>query len=201
MATRATTTAETGERLLDTAQRHFLERPYEAVTLSEIAAVGGVTPQTLHARFGSKDELFAAAHAWYCRRRITWDPAEPTAWPSMAIVRLYDRYEEHGRAMLRMLAQEERIAAVRELTAAGRAYHRHWAQSTFAPLLAALPDAKARGRRLAAIRLATDLLSWKVLRVDIGLDRRPAERIVLDVVEGAQAGDATTSVAARAIER
>lgn len=47
---------------------------------------------------------------------------------------LFDSYEAHGEAILRLLAQEERISAVR-MTDAGRAYHKHWAQLTFAPLL------------------------------------------------------------------
>jgi hypothetical protein len=79
-----------------------------------------------------------------------------------------------GDAVLRLLAEEDRIPAVREMTDAGRAWHRDWVERTFAPLLA--------GMRGAARVVATDLLVWKLLRREMGLGRPMAERIVLEMV-------------------
>ena len=80
-----------------------------------------------------------------------------------------------------MLAAEERIPAVHAMAEFGRAWHRGWAERTFAPLLAGLRGA-ARERRLVALIVATDLLVWKLLRREMGLDRATAERIVIEMV-------------------
>jgi AcrR family transcriptional regulator len=181
MTARAEAAAATGERLLAAAWRHFATHPYEEVLLREIAAEAQVTAQTLHTRFGSKEDLFTAAYAWFGRQELLHRPAAPTTDTSAAIAQLYDRYEQHGVAVLRMLSQEERIPAVRKMTDAGRAYHRHWAQTTFAPLVRDLRG-QARELRLAAIAVATDLLVWKVLRLDMQLGRAQAEQVVSEMI-------------------
>jgi AcrR family transcriptional regulator len=183
MSARAEAAAATGERLLAAAWRHFATRPYEEVLLREIAAEAEVTAQTLHARFGSKEELFIAAYAWFGQQEMSDRPAAPTEDVPKTIALLFSRYEEHGQAILRMLSQEERIPTVRQMTDAGRAYHRHWAETTFAPLLRGLRGDK-RERRLTAIVIATDLLAWKLLRVDMGVERGEAERVVREMVLG-----------------
>lgn len=181
MTARAHAAAATGERLLDTAWRHFSTRPYEDVRLHEIATEANVTQATLHMRFGSKDELLTAAYAWFGQQETADRPAAPTADVRATVAQLYDRYEQNGHAILRMLSQEQRIPAIRKMTDAGRAYHRHWAQTTFAPLLLDLQGG-TRERRLTAIVVATDLLVWKLLRLDMKLQREQAEQIVVDMV-------------------
>jgi len=184
MSARAASTAATGERLLAAAWRQFGSRPYEEVLVREVAAEAGVTAQTLHARFGTKEGLFTAAYAWFGRQELAARPALATTDVDGAIEQLYARYEQHGPAVLRMLSQEDRIPAVRAMTEAGRLYHRHWAAITFAPLLEGL-EGQARERRLAAIVLATDVLAWKLLRRDMGIARAQAERVVAEMVRGA----------------
>lgn len=68
------------------------------------------------------------------------------------------------------------------MTDAGRAYHRDWAKRTFAPLLRGLQGG-TRERRLTAIVVATDVLVWKLLRRDLGLERGEGERIVVEMVQ------------------
>lgn len=181
MTARAHAATATGERLLAAAWRHFSTRPYEDVRLHEIAAEAKVTQATLHTRFGSKGELLTAAYVWFGQQETSGRPAAPTADVRATIAQLYDRYERHGHAILRMLSQEQRILAIRKMTDAGRAYHHHWAQTTFAPILRDLQDGK-RERRLTAIVVATDLLVWKLLRLDMKLQREQAEQIVADIV-------------------
>jgi AcrR family transcriptional regulator len=181
MTARAEAAAATGERLLAAAWRHFATRPYEDVRLREIATEARVTTQTLHDRFGSKDELFIAAYAWFGRQEMADRPPTPTAEVSETIAILFDRYEAHGTAVLRMLSQEERIPAVRQMTDAGRAYHHEWAAATFAPLMRGLRG-DARERRRIAITVATDLLIWKLLRLDMGLPREQAELVVREMI-------------------
>jgi hypothetical protein len=98
-----------------------------------------------------------------------------------AVRLLYDSYELRGEAALYLLAEEDRIPAVRGMTDAGRAWHRAWVDRTFAPLLDGVSGAD-RERRLVAMVVATDLLVWKLLRREMRLGREKAEQIVTDMV-------------------
>jgi AcrR family transcriptional regulator len=186
MSARAQAAAATRERLLAAAWEHFATRPYEEVRLNEIAADAGVTVQTLHVSFGTKDQLLSAAYMWWGQRVIAGRDEAPVGRVGEAIENLFDHYEAHGRAILRMLSQEERIPAIQQMTDAGRAYHRTWAERTFSPLLQGL-GASARERRLTAVVVASDLLVWRLLRLDMALERKQAERVVAEMIEGAPA--------------
>jgi AcrR family transcriptional regulator len=181
MSARAEAAAQTRARVLSAAWERFARHPYEDVLLREIAADADVSAQTLHTAFGSKEQLFTAAYMWWGQQVIAAREAAPVGQVPAAIANLFDAYETHGGAVLRMLSQEERIPAVRQMTEAGRAYHRAWAQKTFAPQMHGLRGA-TRERRLSAIVVATDLLVWKLLRRDMGLERAEAERIVGEMV-------------------
>jgi AcrR family transcriptional regulator len=182
MTARADAAAATGERVLSTAWEYFSTRPYEAVRLRDIAADADVTVQTLHVRFGSKDELLTAAYWWWGEQEAQRRDTAPIGRIREAVENVFDHYEAHGDAILRMLSQEDRIPAIREVTDVGRGYHRSWVEAVFAPLLRGLRPA-ARERRLAAMIVATDVLVWKLLRRDMQLPRGEAERIVRQMVD------------------
>lgn len=182
MSARADAAAATRERLLAAAWQHFATHPYEDVRLQEIAAEAGVTAQTLHTQFGSKDQLLTAAYVWFGQQEITQRDTAPAGDIHRAIEILFDRYEAYGTAVLRMLSQEDRIPAIAQMTDAGRAYHREWAAKTFTPLLRGLRGA-SRERRLAAIVVATDLLAWKLLRQDMQLDRENSEQVIAEMIQ------------------
>jgi AcrR family transcriptional regulator len=184
MTARAEAAAATGERLLMSAWSHFAGRPYEEVRLRDIAADAGVTVQTLHARFGSKDDLLGAAYLWWGDRETVRRDAAPAGRVGEAIANVYDHYEAHGDAILRMISQEDRVAAIKESTDLGREYHRNWVKRVFAPQLAGLRGS-ARERRLNTLVIATDVFVWKLLRRDMGLPRAEAERTVAQMVEPA----------------
>jgi AcrR family transcriptional regulator len=182
MSARAEAAAATGERLLEAAWNHFGTRAYEDVRLRDIAADAGVTEQTLLARFHSKDALLAAAYRWWGRREMSRRDAAPVGRFAEAVTNVFDHYEAHGTAILRMLSQEDRIPAVREMTDLGRDYHRDWVSRVFEPVLSGLPPT-ARERRLASLVIATDVLVWKLLRGDMQFGRSQSERIVLEMIE------------------
>jgi AcrR family transcriptional regulator len=181
MVARAEAAAATQERMLASAWRQFSERAYEQVRLADVAADAGVTVQTLHSRFGKKDELFVAAWLWAIGPEGARRDSAPVGDVRKAVRLIYDSYELQGDAVLRLLAAEDRIPAIREMTDAGRAWHRDWVERTFAPQLAGLKGA-ARERRLVSLVVATDLLVWKLLRREMGLGRATAERIVIEMV-------------------
>jgi AcrR family transcriptional regulator len=149
--------------------------------VADVAADAGVSVQTVHARFGTKDSLFVAAWLWRVAPEGARRDTAPVGDVRAAVRILYDSYEANGDAVLLLLTQEARIPAVHQMAESGRAWHRAWVERTFAPLLAGLSGAR-RERRLVALVVATDLLVWKLLRREMGLDRAAAERIVIEMV-------------------
>jgi AcrR family transcriptional regulator len=86
----------TAARLLDAAWQRLSTQPYESVRLAAVAADAGVSVQTLHARFGTKEELFTAAF-----RRWMAEQGERRLVARVGdvhdIVRvLYDNYDDQG---------------------------------------------------------------------------------------------------------
>ncbi len=181
MVARAEAAAATQERMLASAWRHFSERPYEEVRLADIAADAGVTVQTLHARFGTKDELFVAAWAWAIGPEGARRDSAPVGDVRAAVRLLYDSYELQGDAVLRCWPR--RTGSPRSTrwrtpaepgTAPGWSAHSRRCSTGL--------TGAARERRLVALVVATDLLVWKLLRREMGLGRATAERIVIEMI-------------------
>src|SRR4051794_26572479 len=132
MVARAQAAEQTRARLLESAWSRFSEQPFDAVRLADVARDAGVSLPTLHNNFGTKDDLFVAVWAQrMAPEGARREGAEPGDVPGAVRV-LYDSYEKDGDAVLRMLAQEERIPAVKEQADAGRTWHRAWVARTFA---------------------------------------------------------------------
>ena len=103
----------TAQRLLDAAWARFSTLPYESVRLSDVAAEAGVTVQTLHTKFGTKEELFTAAMSrWMAAQGSARVVARVGDIDDIVRV-LYDNYDDQGEVGLRIIAQEDRIPAVR----------------------------------------------------------------------------------------
>jgi AcrR family transcriptional regulator len=181
MVARAEAAAATRGRLLASAWRHFSSHAFDGVRLADVAREAGVSVQTLHTHFGTKDDLFVAAWRWTMAPEGARRDSAPPGDVGAAIRVLYDSYEKDGDAVLRLLMQEERIPAVHEMAEAGRRWHRAWVERTFEPLLTGLAGDE-RERRLVALVVATDLLVWKLLRREMRLGREASERIVTDMV-------------------
>lgn len=185
MVARAQAAAATRSRLLTAAWRHFADRSFEDVRLSGIAADAGVSVQTLHAHFGTKDALFVETWAWRMAPEGARRDRAPSGDVAAAVSMLYESYELDGDAVLRLSSQEQRIAAVHEMLEDGRQWHRGWVERTFGDLVEGV-DGAERERCIVSIVVATDLLVWKLLRREMGLDRVMAERIVTDMVNRAR---------------
>lgn len=182
MVSRAASAAATGERILDAAVETFWERPGGQVSLEAVADRAGVSVQTVIRRFGSKEGLLAAALERESRRvRASRDPAAVTDTAG-AVAQLVAHYEAMGERVLRMLAEETRVPALRKIVDAGRRIHRDWCESVFGPSLAGLTG-PTRARRLAQLVAVSDVYTWKLLRRDAGLSRRETERALLELIE------------------
>jgi AcrR family transcriptional regulator len=181
MVARAETTRARAERVLEAALALFAEKPYEDVSLEEVAELSGVTKRTVLRRFGSKDEVFVRAMEQGGRREMARRDEAPVGDVSGAIANLIDHYERWGANRLRLLSQEDRIPVVAENVEIGRRYHWSWVERTFAPLLDGLQGG-ARRRRIAALVAITDVYTWKLLRRDLTLSRRDTEQVLTELI-------------------
>jgi AcrR family transcriptional regulator len=182
MVARAESAAATGERILDAAIAVFWELPAEALTLDEVARRAGVTVQTVIRRFGGRDGLFAAAVERETERVRAQRDQAPVGDPPGAVRVLLDHYEAMGDQVLRLLAEEERVPALREIAEGGRALHREWCERVFAAALEGRRGAERR-RRLAQIVAVCDVYTWKLLRRDAGLGRRQTEVALVELLQ------------------
>jgi predicted acylesterase/phospholipase RssA len=79
-----------------------------------------------------------------------------------------------------MLAQEDHDSIARDVTERGKAMHRRWVRETFAPLVDALTEHDAA---LDLLVVATDVYTWKLLRIDRGHSRAVTQRRMHDLVD------------------
>jgi hypothetical protein len=140
--------------------------------------------------FGNRDGLIHAAIGTFRARRghgsaeFEHVAVQPFDSDAAAVTALFDDYETIGDRVIRMLAEEHRVAGFAEVAAIGRDMHRRWVEDGFAPALRGIP-ARRRAEALTAVIAATDVYLWKLLRRDLGLDRAAAERIVVRLIRGA----------------
>jgi AcrR family transcriptional regulator len=167
MGARAEAAAATRDRILRAVLELHVERFHDQITLDAIAGRAGVTVQTVLRQFGSRDRLVAAAAEKATSEVIAQRMAAPVGDIAAAVENLVDHYEEQGRSALRLLAQEDRVPQLRAIADGGRAAHYAWVERTFEPFLAETFDPQLRAK---LITLA-DVFTWKLLRLDLGLDR------------------------------
>ena len=130
--------------------------------------------QTVMRRFGSKESLFVEVGEARgrliraARDRAREGDVEGAVWNAV------ESYELWGDVIMHQLQQEPQVSVARRAAEKGRHYHQAWVRRIFTPLLSGIPRAE-REMGLAQLVVATDLYSWKILRQDLGLDRRTAE--------------------------
>lgn len=168
----------TRTRLLDAAWERFSTEPYEAVRVADIATDAGVTVQTLHARFGTKEELFVAALGRWMEAQGSARVHARVGDVADVVRVLYDNYDDQGAVGLRITAQEDRIPVVHEYLELGRRWQRTWVATMFEPYLRAVPAGRRRSDLHEQLIVACDILTWKLLRLEIGHASADARRIV-----------------------
>lgn len=187
MSIRASAKAETERRILAAAERLFLETPYLHVRIEDIAAAAGVSAPTVIHRFGSKEALVAAVARSGLERVRQQRHAAPVGDLAGAMTNLVDHYEQWGDSMMHLLAQEEALPVIREVTDAGRGLHAQWVEATFAPWLPNQDD--TRRRRIAQLIAMMDVSVWKILRRDRGLSKAETELAMREMVSALLKGN------------
>jgi AcrR family transcriptional regulator len=181
MRARADAAQATAHRVLDAAVRLFTDLPYEDVSLDEVAARAGVTKRTVLRRFGAKEDLFLSAMARAGTEEARRRSLTPVGDVAAAVASVVASYERWGANRLRLLAQEDRIPVVAQDVEIGRRFHHDWVERTFSPLIAPL-DGAARRRRVAALIALTDVYTWKLLRLDLGMEHAEVERTLVELI-------------------
>jgi len=187
MGVRAERAAATRGRIALAAKDLFLQQPYEAVTLAEIARASGVSHQTVLNHFESKEGVVLAAAELMAAEtsgpRYAAEPGDVAA----SVRALVGEYERMGDANFRWAARAETLGEVAGLLDDARAGHQQWLADMFG---ARLPTAAApRRRAVNALHAATDVYVWKLLRRDLGMTRAETEKTMALLVEGVLEGE------------
>jgi AcrR family transcriptional regulator len=166
MRERADQIAHTREVILSSCAALAYELPLSAVTLALVADRAGVSVQTVLRQFGSREQLFDEAHALAVGEVSDERPADP-AQPDRSFAALLAHYEARGDGVILLLAQESWEPHARRATDRGKALHRDWVRTLFAPQIAAAAHPEALTDALVVV---TDVYAWKLLRRDRALD-------------------------------
>lgn len=180
MKARAEAAADNRERVLASTRELLLTHSFDDITIEVIAAGAGTTARTVLRMFASKDQLFS--EALHAIGEIGLAPVVPGDVDAM-LSGTYDFYEKIGDAVIRWLADELRIPAMRERLNIGRQLLRTWVAEAFAPALKRRKGA-ARAKLHNALIVAFDVYTWKLLRRDFGLDQKAAQAVVRSIVIG-----------------
>lgn len=185
MTERARAAAATGERILEAARNRFSRLPFDQVTLNDVADDAGVTVQTVIRHFGSKEDLFTYLAERESARILSEREPDRSSDGSLeaALQILVDHYERDGETVLNLLAQESRFPMIAEVVASGRNLHEEWVEEHCRPVLEGVKGEEQR-RRLQAAVAATDVYTWKLLRLDRGLSREEVIKTMRILLEG-----------------
>ena len=167
MSARARAVEQTRTRILDAVVSLSGQRRLAAISLDDVATLAGVSVQTVLRQFGSRAGLIDAATA-YVNDAVVRERRAPAGDLDDAIRTLVDHYEARGTFALLLLSQETEDPQVQTVTAEGKRLHRAWVEEVFAPLG---PDEEL----VDLLVVATDVYTWKLLRLDRGLSRRQTE--------------------------
>ncbi len=181
MDKRAAAAHKTSLRIIQVTLDLYMDRWLEDLTLDDVAERAGVTVQTVLRRFGSKAELIQAAGESLQQQVLSQRSHAPVGDINGAVAILVEHYETTGNLMLRTLAQEGRHDVLRAFAERGRAVHRDWVETTWAPFLEGRSLAD-RQHLISRLIVVTDLYAWKLLRHDMGLGRDETRREIVEMV-------------------
>ena len=171
MGARAEAVAHTRRRIIEALFDLGRERMFPDISLDDVADAADVSVQTILRHFKSRAGLTEATmdHAIAV---VTEERHAPVGDVEAAVAVIVDHYEDRGQTALLMLAQESSDPQVAELTRRGRAMHRTWVTNVFAPF------AGPRDPLIDLLVVATDVYTWKLLRIDRRYSRARTEQLI-----------------------
>lgn len=183
MGARAEAVAGTRQRIIEALFELGRERMLPDISLDDVAAEADVSVQTILRHFKSRAGLTEATMD-HAIATVTEERHAPVGDVEAAVAAIVAHYEDRGQTALQMLAQESSDPQVAELTRRGRAMHRTWVKDVFAPFVG------PRSPLIDLLVVATDVYTWKLLRLDRRCSRARTEqlihRMVTALLESAQ---------------
>lgn len=180
MKARAEAAAATQAKILASARALLFRHTFDDITIGGVAAAAGTTTRTVLRLFHSKEELFA--EALHTLGDLGHAPIVPGDVPAL-VHGMYDFYEQLGDTVVRWIADEPRLPAMRQHLEIGRQHLRSWVAAAFTKELEARP-AGDRKRLHHALIVAFDVHTWKLLRRDLEVTRAEAESTMAHIVTG-----------------
>lgn len=204
MTARSAKAEATRQRICDSVMALYRERGMDGFTLDDVAARAETTVQTVLRAFKSKDNLVLEALTRFTKNesaQLLDYPGGFTPTPPgdvrAAVAEVVSIYEAMGDLVVRNLSDEQRNPAIKPLVDNGRKAHSAWAKRVFAPQLAARRG-PARSQLFNCLLVATDVLTWQILRRDLKLSRSATEatiRYMVDAVTSMESADDTLPLA------
>jgi AcrR family transcriptional regulator len=165
------------EAIRQAALEAFEAKPFDQITLAEVAERAGVGVQTLIRRVQTKDGLVRSVNEW-AATRIGEARGEPeSSDPDAVATALARQYETYGTLIDRTIRQEELSPALAEGARGGREAHRAWVETAFAASIASGGPALA-GQLVALCGVEL----WLVLRRDGGLTAEQTRDTVAQLI-------------------
>lgn len=184
MVVRAEAAARTRERILEAVIALAAERFLEDISLADVADSAGVTVQTVLRHFDGRDALLATAVRRVEDKAVEGPRRQVAPGDVDAVAgRVVADYERFGDTLMRWLAQEERVPLLRPIIERGRSLHYGWIDWVFEPQLSGRRGSARKSLRAQLIAV-TDVYTWKLLRRDLRLSRREAERGIAELIRG-----------------
>jgi AcrR family transcriptional regulator len=178
MRARAESATKTRERILDAVIALSEERLSLEIVLADVAERAGVSVQTVLRHFDNRPRLFEQAQARQVSK-VRAERATPVGDAASAVRTIVAFYDRLGEWSLRLQAQEHSDKLSRQTAELARRVHREWVEEVFALQLAGRRD---REELVDLLVIATDVLTWKILRRDGGMDRATTYKRMLRLV-------------------
>lgn len=156
----------TRDAILTAAIDTFMAERSFAITLPAVAERAAVTVKTVLRHFGSRDALIDAAWS-RAYDEVMAERTPPTPDAEAALGVLIAHYERRGDMVLAVLSEKNDDPRAERMNNTGRLAHRAWVEEVFDSRLPEEPA--ARSRLVDVLVVATDVYSWKLLRLDRGL--------------------------------
>jgi AcrR family transcriptional regulator len=155
----------------------FMAKPFDQITLADVAERAGVGVQTLIRRVQNKDGLVRLVNEWVAAA-IREARGEPDSSDPAAVAAALERqYEGFGALIDRSLRQEEASPALAANAQGGRRAHREWIEAAFAAEIAARgPALTGQLVGLCGVEL------WLVLRRDGGLTAEQTRETIAHLI-------------------
>ena len=171
----------TRRRILAAAREALFIVPFDELTLPLVAAKAEVTTQTVRNHFASKAGLLSAVSDNLSQEFAAGRREVAVGDTAAAASLLVSEYETYGHGYARLLAAVEQSPALAEMARRGRSEHQRWLVEVFGSRLPA--NRTRREARLAALYVATDVGTWRLLRLDLGHSQQATTEVMQALID------------------